>query len=89
MKTKKFAKKLALKKKTIANLSNGELGIIKGGTEEPSIDICQLSVNSNCILCTGTCVSCPTCASRGLEYACCAPPILETDTCYSSPTKPC
>ncbi len=31
MKTKKFSKKLALNKKTIADLNNGQLGRIKGG----------------------------------------------------------
>ena len=89
MKPKKFEKKLALKKKTIANLSNEKLGIIKGGIEEPSIDFCQLSVNSNCIRCTGTCQTC-TCPTVAEAAQCCAPTIIETETCYcTNPGTPC
>jgi hypothetical protein len=37
MKTKKFEEKLALNKKTIALLSNVELGKVKGGDSDPLI----------------------------------------------------
>ena len=46
MKTKKFSKKLTLKKETIANLKNDEMNGIYGG-HDATIPW------SDCILCTG------------------------------------
>ncbi|NIM13661.1 MAG: hypothetical protein GTO45_16205 [Candidatus Aminicenantes bacterium] len=55
MKTKKFEKKLELNKKTIANLSNGQLGLVKGGDK-------NVPVESESECCgTNTCGSCDTC----------------------------
>jgi hypothetical protein len=51
MKTKKINKKLFLKKRTISNLNDIELGIARGGESPDS--------------CYGTCYSCPrTCTSN-------------------------
>lgn len=44
MKTEKFAKKLSLNKKTIADLGNGEMKVIQGGKE-------NTVPWSNCYLC--------------------------------------
>jgi hypothetical protein len=54
MKPKKFEKKLALKKKTIANLSNGQLGNVKGGIE----------TDPNCTIVEPTEQSCPVTVCR-------------------------
>lgn len=49
MKTKKFDKKLALNKKTIADLSNGEMGKIQGGNSGNSCPECQAYTESICL----------------------------------------
>ena len=49
MKTKKFGKKLGLNKKTIANLSDGQLGIVKGGMPTLNTNFSGCT----CIPCTG------------------------------------
>ena len=61
MKSKKFAKKLMFKKNTIANLSTGQLGNVKGGgmsLTDPLIcqqhDTCQLTCDS-CVTCYASC----------------------------------
>jgi len=42
MKAKKFDKKLALNKKTVADLSNFEMGKIQGGGHcPPTVTVCQ------------------------------------------------
>jgi natural product precursor len=63
MKTKKFAKKLALNKRTIASLNNGEMNKVLGGTTDPHRTCgCPLDT-ANCTPNTcdpGTvCASCP------------------------------
>ena len=54
MKTKKFGKRLGLNKKTIANLSDGQLGIVKGGMDEPNtyVTVCTCIIHTPC-----TCVT--------------------------------
>ena len=67
MKPKEFYKKLSLKKKTIANLSNGEMVRINGGIEitkpksDPILEICPSDY------CTQTC----TCVPSNCSGACC------------------
>ncbi len=51
MKTKRFEKKLALNKKTIAHLEPGEQSVVKGGVEMT-------------YSCGGTCVTCVTCPNH-------------------------
>jgi hypothetical protein len=68
MKTKKFEKKLALNKKTIADLSNGQLGQVKGGGPKPTVlgvpCPSQTELITTCPTCPQTCANtCPvTCA---------------------------
>jgi hypothetical protein len=63
MKPQKFQKKLSLNKKTIVNLGNGGLNHVRGGVggPAPTSPFCVLSVNSDCLKCTGTCETCETC----------------------------
>ena len=72
MKTKKFQKKLALNKKTVANLSNGQLSKVKGGDyntgsgHPPCVISCGCVTLhfTNCVLCdtvTSPCATCETC----------------------------
>ena len=93
MKTKKFTKKLTLNKNTIADLSNGHLGIIKGGIDNTDGDFCEIPPTGRIgctVRCTVTCISC-TCPSGGLAYACCPPTVpAETVECiYTTPEEPC
>jgi hypothetical protein len=65
MKPKKFQKKLTLNKKTIADLSNGQLGKIKGGALTlptrcrcvDSVDVCWVPTEApeTCITCEYPC----------------------------------
>jgi hypothetical protein len=77
MKTKKFAKKLTLKKETIVDLGNEQLGNVKGGDMSGSDPaICQWHDT-----CQPTCVTCVTC-----YYSCpnpkgCAVPAEPTYLC--------
>lgn len=48
MKTKKFEKKLALSKTTVANLENEELVAIKGGTGSTKLYDCVTIPRINC-----------------------------------------
>jgi hypothetical protein len=50
MKTKKFGKRLGLNKKTIANLSNGQLGNVKGGIDTLNTDVtvCTCIIQTPC-----------------------------------------
>jgi hypothetical protein len=50
MKTKKFGKRLGLNKKTIANLSDGQLGIVKGGmpTLNTNVTVCTCIIQTPC-----------------------------------------
>jgi hypothetical protein len=69
MKTKKLSKKLALNKKTVANLENNEMGVVYGGcvagtTSCPtspykceSIVMCIVTIDHGC---TPTVELCPT-----------------------------
>ena|GEM_PF-732395 len=84
MKTKKFNRKLALNKKTIANLNFNEMNVVLGGelTDNCTTDCTQLK--SVCPhLCPppdksiGTCVASP-CDS-----------VMWTCACISSPGSPC
>ncbi len=52
MKTKKFSKKLALSKQTIANLGNGKMNMLKGGATG-TCDTC-----GTCDLTGDPCVQC-------------------------------
>lgn len=67
MKPKDFYKKLSLKKKTIANLGNGEMAWINGGgpdikpASDPILEICPSDY------CTQTC----TCVPSNCSGACC------------------
>jgi hypothetical protein len=66
MKPKKIETKLVLKKKTIANLSNGKLSNVKGGCVNtfPSCiltDLCVTERFTNCVCPTETC----TCSACG------------------------
>ena len=81
MKPKTFEKKLTLNKKTITHLSSSELGKMNGGGTS----------NNVCIYTECTCpFTCRETCSIGLDYACCAPPIAETDTClFTKPGTPC
>jgi len=59
MKTKKFSKKLTLNKKTIADLNNGEMKVVRGGINEPPrrvTETCQTCDNS---IPPGTCCTIP------------------------------
>lgn len=59
MKTKKFGEKLALNKKTIANLSNVQLGKVRGGVSGYNTGCCPMEVTvHDCTLIT--CKACPT-----------------------------
>ena len=51
MKTKKFEKKLLLNKKTISNLSNGQLSDVKGGvlTLNTYVTVCSCTIHYDCI----------------------------------------
>jgi len=76
MKPKKFNKKLVLRKKTIADLSNGRLDNVKGGfTPSP----CHIS-DDTCLITCRTCNTCDTCPSAGLRIACCE--TVGELTCY-------
>ena len=46
MKTKKFSKRLALNKKTIANLANAEMNAVKGGYETEIAAYCESEICS-------------------------------------------
>jgi hypothetical protein len=69
MKTKKFEKKLTLNKKTIADLSNSQLGIIKGAIQSfpgltcptVSLCICKITGCTGCQTCADTCTCVTTC----------------------------
>jgi len=64
MKTKKFGKRLGLNKKTIANLSDGQLGIVKGGmpTLNTNVTVCTCIIQTPCTCETmypkNTCIIC-------------------------------
>ncbi|MCX6579019.1 MAG: class I lanthipeptide [Candidatus Aminicenantes bacterium] len=55
MKTKKFDKKLALNKKTIADLSNGEMGKIQGGGYDTALSHCLACMETNYSRCLTQC----------------------------------
>ncbi len=62
MKTKKFGENLALNKKTIANLSNVQLGKVRGGVSGYNTGCCPTEVTG--LACTLiTCETCPTCVT--------------------------
>jgi hypothetical protein len=91
MKTKKYAKKLALNKKTIANINTMQLGIVKGGGLPPAPTNsptncehlpCPLSDGGTCLVTCETCITCNTCTC----YTFCFP---DTCACLTvSPTDP-
>lgn len=58
MKTKKFGRKLALNKKTIGNLSNVQLGKVRGGESGFQTGCCQTVIT----ICVCTFYTCNTCA---------------------------
>lgn len=74
MKPKKFTKRLALNKKTIADLNSGQLDKVIGGFSPIP---CPGS-EETCLLTCRTC-TCDTCPSDGLRYACCV--TLGEQTC--------
>lgn len=65
MKTKTFKKKLNLNKNTIADLSNGQLGHVKGGCVDtfPSCPIKPVSEDPTCLVTCATCETCVTCVT--------------------------
>jgi hypothetical protein len=73
MKTKKLSKKLGLNKKTISNLSVGELKQSKGGLPwtDPRI-CCQPTIYTDCYSCEITCWSyCANCTvPETIAYPC-------------------
>lgn len=48
MKTKRFAKKLTLNKKTVANLNNSQLGKIYGGLSGMATCTCPSRIDTKC-----------------------------------------
>ena len=86
MKSKNFNKKLVLNKRTIADLSNGWLGLVKGGMPEPPTLLigkcphitvtctCTVPCTETCLtqcIHTGYCVTCgPECPTYTLEPIC-------------------
>jgi len=72
MKTKKFGEKLALNKKTIANLGNVQLGKVRGGVSGYATGCCPTEVtNLDCTLLTcETCPTCVTCAGLTCRITC-------------------
>jgi hypothetical protein len=63
MKSKNFKKKLVLNKKTIADLKNGQLGLVKGG-------ILEKTFLTHCAQ-TGYCFTCgPGCPTYTLDPIC-------------------
>lgn len=76
MKTKKFRKKLALNKKTIADLGSKKMSGLKGGKILPS--------EKTCVTCVYTCVECPThyletCHTWACGYSCPCGTVQEDD----------
>lgn len=83
MKSKNFKKKLVLNKKTIADLNNGQLGLVKGGVIPPSLltdcfpKCPQPTYVETCLTClsecfyTGGCATCgPECPTYTFEPIC-------------------
>jgi hypothetical protein len=69
MKSKNFKKKLVLNKKTIADLNNAQLGLVKGGVIPPTLSECAEKCPTN--LCTETCLS--QCVCTGTYCFTCDP----------------
>lgn len=65
MKTKDFKKKLTLNKKTVANLSNGQLGHVKGGCVEGTTSCLTRRLTCDTCTCFITCETCVTCVTCG------------------------
>ena len=91
MKTKKFGKKLVLKKRTIVNLSRIESGKVRGGdTDTVSAPCCTGDTRLDCTVTCETCpteVTCYTCATCG---ATCYGPTCPLETCkFGCPTGIC
>ena len=91
MKPKRFKKKLALNKKTVANLSIGEKQAVKGGAEHTIALTCSCvppceSADANCVTqaatcnCTATCLTICTCGDTCHTCTGC-PPITIAYTC--------
>lgn len=83
MKPKKFAKRFALRKNTIANLNSGQMGGVIGGTvkTEPP---CPIPITIG-LPCTDTCIT------GGKRVACCIP-ITENsciETCNTCANTQC
>jgi hypothetical protein len=72
MKSKNFKKKLVLNKKSIADLNNGQLGLVKGGMIAPPslLPLCTVTCQTQCIY-TGYCATCVLgCPTYTLEPIC-------------------
>jgi hypothetical protein len=67
MKSKNFKKKLVLNKKTIADLSNGKLGLVKGGQIEPPTLLIEKCPHPTAITCQTQCIYTGYCATCGPE----------------------
>jgi natural product precursor len=52
MKTKKYARKLTLNKKTIADLNSSEMKNAHGGADTNVISYCIIAVDSGCYICS-------------------------------------
>jgi hypothetical protein len=72
MKTKKFSKKLALNKKTIADLNNGQLGLVKGGIIPESVLCTPVCLTDTCNTQCGPFTFCDgfTCYPKCPTYTC-------------------
>ncbi len=68
MKPKKLKRKLSLNKKTIADLSNGNMGLVLGGRPATS-NICPIT-QCGCPTDTCTCQTCETCQTCAGQYTC-------------------
>ena len=70
MKTKNFGKRLGLNKKTIADLSDAQLGIVKGGipTLNTNVTVCTCIIQTPC-----TCETFlpDTCTISQIKTICC------------------
>jgi natural product precursor len=77
MKTKNFAKKLNLNRRTIANLDRKQLRAVRGG--EDSVDVCLDTQNTNCTCITETLYTCPVLTTNCVTVVTC--PVTVDFTC--------
>lgn len=90
MKTKKFGKKLALKKRTIVNLGSIESGKVRGGdTRTVSAPCCTPETDLECTVGV-TCETCPTELTCGATCGVTCGNTCPLETCkFGCPTGIC